>query len=98
MDTLIPTVIILAAVAAIIGLAIGVNKLHDRKRRREWESGKYGATGLGVGAAGGAAGIGGASGFCGAGGGCTGAGGSGCAGGGGGCGGGCGGGGCGGGG
>jgi hypothetical protein len=95
MDTLIPTVIILAAVAAIIGLAIGVNKLHDRKRRREWESGKYGATGLG---AGGAAGIGGASGFCGAGGGCTGAGGSGCAGGGGGCGGGCGGGGCGGGG
>ena len=51
MDTLVPILVVLATVVAIIALGIGVNKLHDRKRRRQWESGKYGA-----GAAGGAAG------------------------------------------
>jgi hypothetical protein len=50
MDTLVPLLVAVAIPAALVGWGIAVSKLDKRKRRRQWESGKYGATGFGAGA------------------------------------------------
>ncbi len=97
MDTLVPTLVVLAVPVVMIAMGIGFSKLHDRRRRRQWESGKYGAARFGAGAAGGATYLGSGGACAAGGGGASCGGGPGCSGGG--CGGGgCGGGGCGGGG
>ena len=78
MGNLVPMFIVVGATALLIALMIAMSKLQDRRRRRHWASGKYGAAGFGAGPAGGCAasggvgdgvGCGGGAG-CGGGGGC----------------------------